>query len=183
VERGLQEEELLTAFEREARSAGAGVVRASRGEVAEAVAALLSRDRSVVAAAGLEELCAELRARGLHVTTEEQGDAAAAALPDADAGLATALLGVAATGSILLGPGPGAEGLVSILPPHVVALLPASRVVPDLREALATVAPLVAERGTRLVFVTGPSRTSDIELTPVMGVHGPVRLDVVIVDE
>jgi L-lactate dehydrogenase complex protein LldG len=176
-------EQSLTEFVREARSAGAGVVRVSHSEVAEAVAALISGDRSVVAAAGLEDLCAELRGRGLRVTTEEQGDAAAAALSEVDAGLATALVGVAASGSILIGPGAGAEGLISILPPHFVALLPASRVVCDVREALATVAPLVAERGARLVFVTGPSRTSDIELTPVLGVHGPLRLDVVIVDE
>ncbi len=40
--------------------------------------------------------------------------------------------------------------------------------------------PRAAERSSALIFVTGPSRTADIELTLTIGVHGPGELHVII---
>jgi len=60
-------------------------------------------------------------------------------------------------------------------------VLPMSRLVPGLEEALEAVA---AVQGTSSapVLVTGPSRTSDIEMTTVFGVHGPRALRVLLVE-
>lgn len=177
------EERLVAAFLRESKAVGANAVRVSRDEVAETVFALLRDDRLVVVAAGLEGVVEALQGRGIEVVSEERSGEAAEMLTTADAGLGQALSAVAESGTIVIGPGAGIEGLISILPPHYVALLPAGVIQPDLAAALALTAPLIAGPGSRVVFITGPSRTSDIELTPVIGVHGPMRLDIVIVDE
>jgi len=177
------EEQLVAAFLREAEAVGANTVRVSRDEIAETLLGLLRHDQSVVAAAGLEGIVEELQRRGVKVISEERGGKAANVLTTADAGLGQALAGVATSGTIVIGPGSGIEGLISTLPPHYVALLPAGVIQPDLAAALALMAPLIGGPGSRVAFVTGPSRTSDIELTPVIGVHGPMRLDIVVVDE
>jgi L-lactate utilization protein LutC len=179
-------DELIAAFVQEANAIGAHVHRVSKGELADCLFRLLEDDRSVVAAAGLDGLVTELRSRGVRIVSDGAGataEAAANALPEADAGLCRALAGVAASGTVLIGPGWGLEGLISVLPPHCVVLLACDVIHPDVAAALSEAAPLVAAPGSRLVFVTGPSRTSDIELTPVVGVHGPLRLDVVIVND
>ena len=176
-------ETLVESFAEEARACGAGVVRVRRGEAAEAVAALLWQAGSVVVAASLQDLGQELRDRGIEVVMEQPEALPIGVLSGAGAGVGLALRGVAASGSILIGPGSGAEGLISILPPRYVALLDARSIEPDLASALAAMAPSIGRSGARFSLVTGPSRTSDIELTPVIGVHGPLRLDVVIVDE
>lgn len=182
-ENELVEEQLVAAFLRESEAVGANTVRVSRDEIVETVLGLLQNDRTVVAAAGLEGIVEELQGHGIKVISEERSGKAAEVLTVADAGLGQALAAVASTGTIVIGPGAGIEGLISTLPPHYVALLPAGVIQPDLGAALALTAPLIAGPGSRVAFITGPSRTSDIELTPVIGVHGPMRLDIVIVDE
>jgi L-lactate utilization protein LutC len=176
-------DDLVSTFVDEAEAVGARVSRVSQSGLAGRLAELLAGDRSVVAAAGLAQVAGELRGRGLAVICEEAGDEAAQALPSVDAGIGRAVAGIAASGSLVIGPGTGLEGSVSTLPPHYVAVLSAGAIHADLAAALAGIAPLVTTPGSRIAFVTGPSRTSDIELTPVIGVHGPLRLDVVIVDE
>jgi L-lactate dehydrogenase complex protein LldG len=175
-------ERLIATFTEEARACGAGVVRVPRAKVAAAVAILLEDAGLAALTATLEGLGQELRDRGVETVIEGPGELPMSIVSRAGAGVGTALAGVATSGSILIGPGSGAEGLVSILPPHYVALLDASCIEPDLAAAFAAFAPLIGQPGTRFALVTGPSRTSDIELTPVIGVHGPLRLDVVIVD-
>ncbi len=95
-------------------------------------------------------------------------------------GLTSAQAGIAATGTLVLDHASEAHRRLSLVPPHHVCLLPTDRLRPDLGQAFAHL-------GTRreshlLTFVTGCSRTGDIELQLVLGAHGPERLTVILVD-
>jgi len=68
-----------------------------------------------------------------------------------------------------------------LLPETHLVLLPASRLVPGLEEALEAVA-TVSGTSSAPVLITGPSRTSDIEMTTVFGVHGPRSLRVLLIE-
>jgi L-lactate dehydrogenase complex protein LldG len=65
--------------------------------------------------------------------------------------------------------------LISLVPPVHVCLLDSSRIVPDLTTLMSRVGSLYQDgpRPLAMTFITGPSRTADIELTLTMGVHGP----------
>ena len=95
--------------------------------------------------------------------------------------LTTACVGIAETGTIVLdhGPGQGRRAL-TLVPDRHVCVVHADQVVPDVPDAMARLATSVA-RGRPLTWVSGPSATSDIELTRVEGVHGPRVLHVVLV--
>lgn len=95
-------------------------------------------------------------------------------------GLTGAQAGLADTGSLVLVHGPGRPRFASLLPPTHVAVLFLDRMYSGLPTYLAA-APEPLTDTSNVVIVTGPSRTADIELTPVFGVHGPRRLDVVLV--
>jgi L-lactate utilization protein LutC len=175
-------EQLTAMFMEEACACGARVFRVSREETATVIAGLVKQDGLTVVASSAEDIGRELQAEGVEAVMERPGESLAGVLSQAGAGVGTSFAGIAASGSVLIGPGSGAENLISILPPHFVVLLEASNIEPDLTTALAAAAPSMGQPGARFTLVTGPSRTSDIELTPVIGVHGPVRLDVVIVN-
>ncbi len=100
-------------------------------------------------------------------------------LSRASAGVTGALAGLADTGSIVVTSSPMRPRLASLLPPAHIALLPVDRLYPDLPTFLAR-HPDLTQGGSNAVIITGPSRTADIELTPVFGVHGPKMLHVVL---
>ena len=66
------------------------------------------------------------------------------------------------------------QRLVSTLPKVHVAILPSARLLPDLTAVLDRLSP---RDHTYLAFITGPSRTADIERVLTIGVHGPARPD------
>jgi len=70
--------------------------------------------------------------------------------------------------------------LVSTLPPIHVALVGTGQLLPDLAAVLGKIQP---SKAGYLAMITGPSRTADIERVLTIGVHGPLRLIVVFVDE
>lgn len=111
---------------------------------------------------------------------ERPSDAKLDPLLDAEFGITAARWAIAETGTIVLDARVERCRLVSLLPPIHVALVRGVDLVGTMAEALLRAAEGGAGPGPALTFVTGPSRTADIELTLVVGVHGPKRLHVVI---
>jgi L-lactate dehydrogenase complex protein LldG len=110
-------------------------------------------------------------------------DAGAEALFDCDLGVTGAQWGVAETGTLVLESDAERHRLASLVPSAHVAFVEAGRV----RHTLGEVLRAIDERGPEglsraITFITGPSRTSDIELTLAIGVHGPAELYVVIIE-
>jgi L-lactate dehydrogenase complex protein LldG len=92
---------------------------------------------------------------------------------------------IAESASLVLRGGPGRPRLASLLAPVYIAVLRRSQVVRGLGEALAQLQ--VQHSGdffadsSSLTFITGPSRTADIELTLTLGVHGPREVHAIII--
>lgn len=88
---------------------------------------------------------------------------------------------VAENGTLMLLSGEHTHATTSLLPENHIAVVPASRIVRAMEDGWDL---LRAERGTlprQVNFVSGPSRTADIEMTLVLGAHGPFRVHVIIV--
>ena len=99
-----------------------------------------------------------------------------------DVGVSGVQAAIAETGTLVLDSSREKHRLLSLVPPVHIAVVRASQIFETLGEALAfiqrdqEVSPIVT-------FVTGPSRTADIELTLAIGVHGPQELFVVVHDD
>jgi L-lactate dehydrogenase complex protein LldF len=97
-------------------------------------------------------------------------------------GVARAHAGIAETGTLMVCSGARSPSTINFLPETEVVVLPADAIVGAMEDALAQ----VRASGTlprTINFITGPSRTGDIEQRIEMGAHGPRRLHIVIVDD
>jgi hypothetical protein len=92
-------------------------------------------------------------------------------------GVTKAICGLADTGSILIVNGEGEPLHASLLTEVHLAVLKKSAILPSLENAMDLV-----RESKAAVFITGPSRTADIEMTLTIGVHGPGELHVFLVD-
>ncbi len=102
-------------------------------------------------------------------------------LDGADAALTGCALAIAETGTIVLdGSAACGRRALTLVPDHHVCVVRAEQIVADVPDAIAALRRRSAERRP-ITLVSGPSATSDIELERVEGVHGPRRLDVVVV--
>jgi L-lactate dehydrogenase complex protein LldG len=104
-----------------------------------------------------------------------------AACAETPVGITSTPYALAATGTLATLASDEEQRLVSLLPPAHIVVLPASRILVNLDELFARV-PLPADVTSALVFITGPSRTADIEQILVRGVHGPGEIHAVIVE-
>jgi L-lactate dehydrogenase complex protein LldG len=104
-------------------------------------------------------------------------------------GVTGSFAGIAETGTLMLISGPESPTRNNFLPDNHIVVLRAEQIVPtyeagwDRLRALKGLAegPFTLPRTVN--FITGPSRTADIELKIELGAHGPRRLHIVIVDE
>jgi len=98
-------------------------------------------------------------------------------------GITGAFAAIAETGTLMLLSGPDTPGTVSLLPETHIAVVEGARIVTTMEEAWDR---LRAEHGAlprAVTFVSGPSRTADIEQTLTLGAHGPYRVFIIVVDE
>ena len=101
--------------------------------------------------------------------------------PSDRVGVTTCFCAIAETGTLLLLGAPETPKKTALLPETHIAIASRSRLVDTMEDAFAL---LRAERGEpprATWFVSGPSRTADIEQTIVIGAHGPYRAHVILV--
>jgi L-lactate dehydrogenase complex protein LldG len=106
-----------------------------------------------------------------------------AEMESCDAGLTECEALVAQTGSVLITSRSSGGRAASVLPPHHVVVARASQMVADLPAAFALLARKYAatDYPSLISFITGPSRTGDIERILVLGAHGPKQLTILCV--
>ncbi|HKQ66116.1 MAG TPA: lactate utilization protein [Methylomirabilota bacterium] len=104
-----------------------------------------------------------------------------------DLGLTGVDLAVAETGTLVLVSGAGRPRSTSLLPPCHIAVFDRTALLESLRQVgvflEAWHADPASARGGAINFITGPSRTADIELTLTRGVHGPKEVHAIFVDQ
>lgn len=99
------------------------------------------------------------------------------ACADAEIGLTSADFAIADTGTLVFLTEPR---LISLLPPRHIAVIERAKILMSLDELFSRV-PQPGALSSSMVLATGPSRTADIEMRLVRGVHGPGEVTVVIV--
>ncbi|HSG22944.1 MAG TPA: lactate utilization protein C, partial [Azonexus sp.] len=148
-------------------------------------------DPALAVAAVAQYLAAEVLGNVLVVTPDLRGfDWAGGGLTvrvgaavDADkVGISGCFCAIAETGTLMLLSGPESPATVSLLPETHIALVPVGRIVATMEDAFAL---LRREHGSvprAINFISGPSRTGDIEQTIVLGAHGPCRVHLVLME-
>lgn len=139
----------------------------------------------------LDELCGvpedSLRAFGCQI---DAVDAAAdrgervSRIAEADAGIVVADFALAQTGTIAHRSGGARLKSVSLLPPMLIAIVPRTRVYETLSPVIGEVRAWLSDPGVHqgLQLISGPSRSSDIENDLTIGVHGPGKVRVLVVN-
>lgn len=153
------------------------------GGVSEAVQKLSEVSRASgwkrVATHGTELTDAVVPALGLPTLRTDAGYDVDA-MEQCDAGISACDALVAQTGSVLITSRSAGGRALSVLPPHHVVLARREQMVPDLASAYARLRSTYGSAFPSLIsFITGPSRTGDIERILVLGAHGPKRLTVI----
>ncbi|MCS6871521.1 MAG: lactate utilization protein [Anaerolineae bacterium] len=127
-----------------------------------------------------------LQSVGVQPIVPQVGDAARhdiyRAWNDVPLGISGVDAAFATTGTLVLATDSGQGRLPSLLPPTHVALLPRQKLFPRLEDWLLTYGAQTLMRSRSVVFITGPSRTGDIEMQIILGVHGPKRLHIIVFD-
>ncbi len=109
-------------------------------------------------------------------------DSRRAAWLSATLGITAADFAIAETGSVVVQSARGQERMTSLLPTMHLAIVEASAIVPDLFDLFAQLAlKIPTGMPSNLTLITGPSKTGDLELRLVTGVHGPRHWHVALV--
>ena len=95
-------------------------------------------------------------------------------------GVTGSFAALAETGTLMMVSGPRTPASVSLLPETHIAVVAASRIVARMEEAWALARRELGQLPRAVNFISGPSRTADIEQTMVLGAHGPYRVHIIV---
>jgi L-lactate dehydrogenase complex protein LldG len=176
--------DLASAFAEEAGTLGVMVRTTSDGDLARVISevvasgsistAVVSRDPETAAALPV------LQSLGVEILPFDGPRSGA----DADLGVTGAAFGIAATGTLVVDSARAGGRTASLVPPVHLAILRTSRLLPTpagLMRAMKDHYP--GGPPSQIVLITGPSRTGDIEFVLTVGVHGPKRLWVALIED
>ena len=96
------------------------------------------------------------------------------------AGITGAFCAIAETGTLMMVTGRDTPATLSLLPETHVAVVRKPRIVPGMEEAWRLLREELREPPRAVTFISGPSRTADIEQTVTLGAHGPYRVHVIL---
>ena len=148
---------------------------AGEGDVPAAVARYLKAGNLPLAGCVWPRL-ANLDWKGAGLVLEPRGAKADDAL-----GVTGAFAAIAETGTLVLASGPDTPATSSLLPETHVAVVSVGRIVAHMEDAFALAREAFGQLPRAINFVSGPSRTADIDQTIVLGAHGPYRVHIVLV--
>lgn len=177
--RGPELSDLLAVFVERVEDYRATAVRCGQASTPDAIRAALGSARRVLVPSGFP---GHLLGDGAMMEVSERADGdglTASQLDTWDAVVTTCTVAIALTGTIVLdhGPGQGRRAL-TLVPDRHVCVVRADQVVGGVPEAVGRLDPQRPQ-----TWISGPSATSDIELSRVEGVHGPRQLHVILVDD
>ena len=103
---------------------------------------------------------------------------------DDEAGVSHAFGGIAETGTLVMTSGRDNPSTINFLPEHHIVVLEAADIDGDMESVLAKVRKKFGKgkMPRTLNFITGPSRSGDIEQKIILGAHGPRALHIIMVD-
>lgn len=177
---------LFPEFEKRASAASTEIFRVKTAIEAQEVVTNLAKftnakkivtvDSPLQSAASINK---QLESMGIAVYTDVADIAEHA--ESADIGISTVEFGIAESGSVCMDGYAFESRLVSMLPPIHIAFMNSNNIVLGITEAFEIISK-VYDRGY-ISFITGPSRTADIERVLTIGVHGPSRFILIAIDE
>jgi len=177
---------LFPEFEKRASAASTEIFRAKTALEAQEFVTNLAKftnakkivtvDSPLQNAAGINQ---QLQSMGIAVYTDVADIAEHA--ESSDIGISTVEFGIAESGSVCMDGYAFESRLVSMLPPIHIAFMNSNNIVLGITEAFDIISK-VYDRGY-ISFITGPSRTADIERVLTIGVHGPSRFILIAIDE
>lgn len=121
----------------------------------------------------LEDLRLDWQSQDLHLSARR-------AYETDQVGLTGCFCAIAETGTLVFCSGEETPATNSLLPETHIALVPAARIVCTLEEAFQLIRTEYGTPPRAINFVSGPSRTADIEQTLVIGAHGPKRVHIIV---
>jgi len=175
--------DLVALFEKNSADLKTGVIHCADAAATTTTLSALARDNGwkSVGSHDFELGNAAISALNLPVVRTDQ-PYETAALERCDAGISGCDCLVAQTGGIVVTSASAGGRALSVLPPHHVVIARRSQLVGDLADAFAHAREKYGEVPAFFSFITGPSRTGDIERILVLGAHGPKRLTVLLVE-
>jgi L-lactate dehydrogenase complex protein LldG len=145
---------------------------------------ILAWDFHYIPVQGLE---AAIREAGIEITHPEMHDEfrqeSIESIRGAQVGLTGVDAAVAATGTMVFSTAPGKGRLPTVIAPVYIAVVTIDQLLPRLEDWIAEQRAANLElmwNSANICFVTGPSRTADIEMQMVLGAHGPGKVRVVV---
>lgn len=176
------DEDLPALFTRCATEVGMHVRPIDSSSLSDQLADLL-RELGIKSAAATPELAGAVRDSGIELYDWRQSDAQDG-LFDVDAGITGVTAALAETGTLVVAANPDHARGLSLIPQTHIAVLYASSILPDMIDLWPRYAGVASnDLPSSIVFITGPSKTADIEGQLVQGVHGPGEVYILLVTD